>query len=94
MKTWIFPITVGLVLAIVSVYQLHNFMLEDACLDFGAKYRHATESCVDGEGKEHIITFPISMLLFYIGIGLVIAGGSAFGARKMLAWRGSRHPAT
>jgi hypothetical protein len=95
MKIWFVPMAIGITLALVAVYQLHAFMLLDTCLDFGGTYQKTTDTCIDSTGQQQIMVASGAMLLIYGILGVVVAGISAFAARKVLAaWWGAKHAET
>ena len=76
---------IGLVLALIAIYQLHNFMLVDACLDYGGKYEYETGVCIDGNTyEETIIVFSWVMLVLYAVLGFFVAGVSSYIFSKLL----------
>lgn len=78
-------VTLGVVVAILCIYEIHGFMIVDACLDFGGQFIERTGICIDENNQEHIIVFPWAMLAVYIVVGLVIASTFAFIANKILS---------
>jgi len=87
-------VTVGVIVSLLAIYQLHNFLLVDACLDSGGQYQRESALCLGQDGYEHTIVLSDFMLFVYFIVGLAVSVITAYLVHKLLSKKGGNHGAT
>ena len=78
-------IIIGITLALVVVFHLHNFIIVDACLDAGGKYDFDQNICIRGDTyEEYYIVLSWVVFAIYIIVGAIFATLFAFITKKIL----------